>query len=77
MLQELHKYADQNEEHQQLKAVIWSGFPNHQSKLNEMCKRYVLAGMSQPNSQGRPYGVQMQTGNPQQMWKKVLMQLHE
>ena len=39
-LQKLHKYADQNEEYQQLKAVIWSKFPNHQSKLNEMCKRY-------------------------------------
>ena len=39
-LQELRKWADQNEEYQQLKAVILNGFPNHRSELNEMCKRY-------------------------------------
>ena len=75
-LQELRKWADQDEEYQQLKAVILNGFPNHRSELNEMCKRYwqVRHNLTMDDDL-IVYGCRLLI--PQQMRKKVLMQLHE
>jgi len=36
-------HASQDEEHQQLKAVILKGFPDHRELL-DFCKQYILVG---------------------------------
>ena len=39
-LQDLRKYAAEDDEYQQLKAVILRGFPDHRSDLPDSCKQY-------------------------------------
>jgi len=39
-LQELRKYAEQDEEYQQLRTFILQGFPKHRKQLPESCRQY-------------------------------------
>ena len=39
-LQDLQRHATQDEEYQQLKAVILRGFPDHRGQLPDACKQY-------------------------------------
>ena len=39
-LKDLKDHADQDQEYQQLKLLIPQGFPDHQSQLSELCRRY-------------------------------------
>ena len=39
-LKDLKYHADQDQEYQQLKQLIFQGFPDHRSQLSELCRRY-------------------------------------
>ena len=75
-LQDLRKYAAEDDEYQQLKTVILRGFPDHRSDLPDSCKQYWQVRHSLTIDDNLiVYGCRLLV--PTRMRRDMLSQLHE
>ena len=75
-LQDLRRYATQDEEYQHLKAIILRGFPNHRGELPDPCKQYWQVRHYLTNDDDLiVYGYRLLI--PRQMHREMLNQLHK